>query len=39
MKWCAWPNIGPTPPIWNISHCSTSYLFFCGRNLPVFSAR
>ena len=27
------PSIGPTPPIWNISHCSTSYLprTSCGQ--------
>lgn len=23
-KWLSWPNIGPTPPIWNINHSSVS---------------
>src|SRR6476646_10589056 len=31
--------MGPTPPIWNMSHCRTSYLLFWGKNFPVLSAR
>ena len=40
-KWWVWPSIGPTLPIWNISHCSTSYLArsVAGMNLPVLAAR
>ena len=41
LKTLAWPIMGPTPPIWNISHCMAveRALGSVGSNAPVLSAR
>jgi hypothetical protein len=37
----SWPNIGPTPPIWTISHCTAGQRApgSVGSRRPVLSAR